>query len=72
MPTLTLTIVPSGDSVGTMTSYRVHDAQGRLVFATRAYSTPEGTEGARERLRAWCKKTGSKLVMAPTEQRKRV
>ncbi len=63
MATLTLTIVPSGEPHGTMTSYRVHDAQGRLVMATRAYSTPEGTEGARERLWAWCKKTGSKLVL---------
>ncbi len=52
MATLTLTIVPSGEPHGTMTSYRVHDAQGRLVFATRTYSTPEGTKGARERLRA--------------------
>ncbi len=71
MATLTLTIVLSGEPHGTMTSYRVHDDQGRLVTATRAYSTPEGTEGARERLRAWCKKTGHKLVMAPAEQRKR-
>ena len=70
MPTLTLTIVPSGEPHGTMTSYRVHDAQGRLVFATRAYSTPNGTEGARGRLRAWCKRTGSKLVMVPAEQRR--
>jgi hypothetical protein len=36
MPTLTLTTVPSGEPHGTMTSYRVHDAAGRLVFATRA------------------------------------
>ena len=69
--TYTLTIVPSGEPHGTMTSYRVHDAAGRLVFATRAYSTPEGTEGARARLRVWCKRTGHKLVMAPVEQRKR-
>ncbi len=66
MPTLTLTIVP----YGAMTSYRVCGAQGRLIFATRAYSTSEGTQGARERLRAWCKATGHKLVMAPGEQRK--
>jgi hypothetical protein len=70
MPTLTLTIVPSGEPHGSMTSYRVHDAQGRLVMAPRAYSTPEGTESARERLRAWCKKTGSKLVMTPAGQRR--
>ena len=69
--TYTLEIVPTGDPVGTMTTYRVRDAQGRLIFATRAYSTPEGTEGARGRLRAWCKRTGSKLVMAPAEARKR-
>ncbi len=67
--TYTLTIVPTGDPVGTMTSYRVHDARGVLIFATRGYSTPEGTQGARERLRAWCRKTGSKLVMAPAEAR---
>lgn len=64
--TLTLTIVPRG----AMTSYRVKDAQGRLIFATRAYSTPEGTQGARERLRAWCKRTGNKLVLAAGAQRK--
>ncbi len=63
----TLTIVPYPHGT---TSYRVHDAHGRLVFATRAYSTPEGTEGARGRLRAWMKATGHKLVMAPVEQRK--
>ncbi len=68
--TYTLTIVPTGEPYGTMTSYRVHDAHGRLVFATRAYSTAEGAEGARERLRAWCRKTGSKLVMAPAEHRR--
>ncbi len=50
MPMLTLTIVPTGKPHGTMTSYRVHDAQGRLIFATRAYSTPEGSEGARGRV----------------------
>ena len=61
--TYTLTIVPSGEPHGTMTSYRVHDAQGRLVMATRAYSTDAGRDGARERLRAWCKKTGSKLEL---------
>lgn len=66
MQPYTLTIVPRG----TMTSYRVTNAAGVLVFATRAYSTPEGREGARERLRAWCKQTGHKLVMAPGEQRK--
>ncbi len=59
MPMLTLTIVLRG----TMTSYRVTDATGRLIWATRAYSTTEGTEGARGRLRAWCKRTGHKLVL---------
>ncbi len=64
--TYTLTIV----SRGTMTSYRVTEATGRLVWATRSYSTPEGTQGARERVRAWMKRTGHKVVLAPAEQRK--
>jgi hypothetical protein len=62
----TLTIVP----YDAMTSYRVTDARGVLVWATRAYSTPEGTQGARERLRAWMKRTGHTLTLAPAEQRK--
>jgi hypothetical protein len=62
----TLTIVPRGP----MTSYRVTDASGRLVWATRAYSTDAGRDGARERVRAWCKRTGHKLVMAPVEERR--
>jgi hypothetical protein len=66
MQPYTLTIIPRG----TMTSYRVHDAQGRLIFATRAYSTPEGTQGARGRVRTWCTRTGHKVVLAPAEQRK--
>ncbi len=65
--TYTLTIVPYDTG---MTSYRVTDATGRLVWATRAYSTLEGTQGARERVRAWMRRTGNKLVMAPVEQRK--
>jgi hypothetical protein len=59
MAPLTLTIVPRG----TMTSFRVSDTTGRLVFATRAYSTEEGTQGARERLRAWMKQTGHRVVL---------
>ena len=67
MPTLTLTIVPTGEPHGTMTSYRVHDAAGRLVFATRAYSTPEGTQGARERIRAWMRRDGYRVVLRTEE-----
>lgn len=63
----TLTIVPRGE----MTSYRVTDASGRLVWATRAYPTDAGRDGARERVRAWMKCTGHKVTMLPTEQRKR-
>jgi len=58
-PTAYLTIIPRGLS----TSYRVTDAAGRLLWATRAYSTPEGRDGARERLRAWMRRDGYKIVL---------
>ncbi len=48
-PLAYLTIIPRG----AMTSYRVTDTADRLLDATRAYSTPEGQQGARERMRAW-------------------
>jgi hypothetical protein len=53
-----------------MTSYRVCDASGRLIWATRAYSTDAGRDGARERVRAWMQRTGNKVTLAPAEQRK--
>ncbi len=57
-PTAYLTII----NRGTSTSYRV-EAAGKLVWATRAYSTDAGRDGARERLRAWMKRDGYKVVM---------
>ncbi len=48
-PIAYLHIIPRGQR---MTRYRVVDAAGRLLWATRAYSTPEGQQGARERMRA--------------------
>jgi hypothetical protein len=56
---------------GQMTSYRVTDAGGKLIWATRAYSTSEGRDGARERLRAWKRATGHHVVMAPQEEARR-
>ncbi len=58
-PIAYLTITPRGPS----TSYRVTDAAGRLLWATRAYSTPEGVDGARERLRTWMKRDGYRVVL---------
>jgi hypothetical protein len=46
-----------------MVSYCVHSASGRLLWATRAYPGPEGVDGARERLRAWTRRDGYKVVM---------
>ena len=46
-----------------MVSYCVHSASGRLLWATRAYPGPEGVDGARERLRAWMRRDGYKVVM---------
>ena len=54
-PIAYLTIVPRGPR---MTSYRLCDGAGRLLWVTRAYSTAEGQQGARERLRAWMAETG--------------
>ncbi len=56
---------------GRMTSYRLCDAAGRLLWTTRAYTTPEGQQGARERLRAWMKATGHRVELAKTERRRR-
>ncbi len=47
-----------------MVSYCVYDAAGRLLWATRAYPGPEGVDGARERVRAWMKRDGYRVVMA--------
>jgi hypothetical protein len=62
-----LTIIPRGR----MTSYRLCDGAGRLLWATRAYSTADGQQGARERLRAWMKATGSRVELTQTERRRR-
>ena len=58
-PVAYLTIIPRGLS----TSYRVTDATGQLLWATRAYSTAEGRDGARERLRAWVRRDGYRVVL---------
>ncbi len=47
-----------------MVSYCVHDAAGQLLWATRAYPGPEGVDAARERLRAWMRRDGDRVVMA--------
>ncbi len=47
-----------------MVSYCVYDAAGRLLWATRAYPGQEGVDGARERLRAWMRRDGYRVVMA--------
>ena len=57
-PIAMLTIIDRGTS----TSYRV-EAAGRLLWATRAYSTDEGRDGARERLRAWMRRDGYRVVL---------
>ncbi len=56
---------------GRMTSYHLCDAAGRLLWATRAYSTPEGQQGARERMRAWMKAMGYRVQLVETERRRR-
>ncbi len=66
-PIAYLTIIPRGR----MTSYRLCDGAGRLLWATRAYTTPEGQQGARERMRAWMKATGCRVELAQTERQKR-
>ena len=66
-PITYLTIIPRGR----MTSYRLCDGAGRLVWATRAYSTPEGQQGARERMRGWVRETGYRVELTPTERRRR-
>ncbi len=51
-----------------MVSYCVYDASGRLLWDTRAYPGPEGVDGARERLRAWMRATGYRVVMTTEHQ----
>ncbi len=60
-PIAYLTIIPRGPR---MTSYRLCDGSQRLLWATRAYSTPEGQQGARERMRGWMKATGHRVELA--------
>ena len=62
-----LTIIPRGR----MTSYRLCDGAGRLLWATRAYTTPEGQQGARERMRGWMRETGYRVELAEMEHRRR-
>ncbi len=59
-PIAYLTIIPRGR----MTSYRLCDAAGRLLWATRAYSTDEGQRGARERMRGWMDETGYRVELS--------
>ncbi len=59
-PKAYLTIVPRGR----MTSYRLCDGTGRLLWATRAYTTEEGRDGARARLRAWMAETRYRVELA--------
>ena len=66
-PIAYLTIVDRGR----MTSYRLCDAAGRLLWATRAYTTEEGRDGARARLRAWMAETGYRVELVETERRRR-
>ncbi len=61
-PIAELVIIPRGR----MTSYRVY-AGGTLIWATRAYRTPEGTQGARERLPAWMARDGYRVVLRKEE-----
>ncbi len=56
---------------GRMTSYRLCDGAGRLLWATRAYSTSEGQQGARESMREWMKAIGCRVELAQTERRRR-
>ncbi len=58
-PIAYLTIIPRGR----MTSYRLCDGAGRLLWATRAYSTDEGRDGARARLRVWRAETGYRVEL---------
>jgi hypothetical protein len=60
--TAMLTIINRGAS----TSYLLY-AGGELVWNTRAYSTQEGTDGARERLRAWLQAHPYKVVLSRKE-----
>ncbi len=49
---------------GRMTSYRLTDVAGRLLWATRAYTTEAGKDGARARLRAWMAETRYRVELA--------
>ncbi len=62
-PIAELVIIPRGR----MTSYRVY-AGDTLVWATRATSTPEGVQGARERMRAWMRRDGYRVVLRKEEE----
>ncbi len=66
-PIAYLTIIPCGR----MTNYRMVDTAGRLLWATRAYSTPEAQLGARERMRGWVRATGYRVELVETERRRR-
>jgi len=66
-PTAYLTIIPRGLS----TSYRVTDDAGKLLWATRAYPGLEGVDGARERLRAWMRRDGYRVVLREEVRRYR-
>jgi hypothetical protein len=65
-PTAELTIITRGAS----TSYLL-SAAGVLVWNTRAYSTPEGTQGARARLRLWLKAHPYRVVLKEEQQERR-
>ena len=68
MKVATLTIVITSPGCA---SYRLLDADGRIVWSNRVYNIPEGHAGARQRLAAWALKHGFRVVEQKEVERKR-
>ena len=63
-PTAQLDIVRTASGA---TSYRLYHGR-QLVWSTRAFSTKEGRDGARERLRQWLPSHPFKVVLAEYQE----
>ena len=43
-------------------TFRLRDADGRVVWLNRVYPHAEGEQGARARMAAWCERYGWRVV----------
>ena len=61
MKVATLQIIQTSDAC---ISYRLHDANGRVVWSNRVSPVPAGHAGARKRMAEWALRNGYRVMEA--------